>query len=1001
MNTTFIAPEIVEKINDVSKIEDVIANFVTLKPQGSALIGTCTKCGNSNKKLNVSPTKKIWKCFTCERGGNTAVSYLMKMEDMEYPLALEYLAGMYTIDLTPDTGSKKKRRSSRKVLFRDTQLKASGLSTRDQKYSFTKGDKAYKLERYTTGSIDTAWNIVAGDDMILHYVNLDYSPMQYNKNGTNKTFIRIRYANPALHLSKKGKEMKYGQPYGSGQKLWYPNWLIEAYQGEQVIETLYLTEGEKKADKMCKEGMMAIGISGIHNFSSTGEMPHEFERIIRKCAVQNVVFVLDADWQDISIKPNQSIDLRPRTFMAAIQKFVQYFRGYKNENIYLNLFFAYGKDVTYKGIDDLMVRGLNKKTSLKEDFEKAIIDRNGVGEHIEVKNVTLVSGYKIAEFWNLHAKQEFFKKHKEELKKLPEFIFRKVSYRYNEDEDDFELCQAIMPYEQYWEEKIRYDKKGNEHNQINFEYRAVRFFLRNRGFHTYQALGDNYRFIHVKNKVVEEVDHNVIQDYIIDFSEEIEKKEVVKMLLQGCRQYLGPDKLSRMFKFKPEFIAQEKESQYLFFKNCYWKITAEKIVQKPLSELPGYIWKDQIIDFDATYLKNPVVQIDRKNDNFGIKLSPEAKKSDIVNYFIRTSWFSWQKKQELKKQEDGKIKWVPKDEPEPETKEDIKLTTINMVGKMLSAGYVLHEYMDYSNTKAIVCMDGLESEVGKSQGGTGKSIFGKIFAHLQPSVIIDGKDKDPEGNKNIFEEVDERTRTVVFDDIKINFNFAWLFSKITTGLTVDGKYMKTFKVRPPKFILTTNHALRGDDDSHDRRQYIISFSNYYNKQRTIYDDFGRQLFHEWDNDQWNLFYNFMANCIQTYLKFGLKYTVPQDALKRRKIRQDIGDNFIEFALLYFHTSEDEDGHKGRMLNNKIEMTFLLNKYLDKYPADRRWVNSKKIKEKLKKYAAYAKLDFNLPKDGARIMSNSKEFIILSDSEFNAVEIKPITSDAELIDNYYN
>jgi hypothetical protein len=204
-------------------------------------------------------------------------------------------------------------------------------------------------------------------------------------------------------------------------------------------------------------------------------------------------------------------------------------------------------------------------------------------------------------------------------------------------------------------------------------------------------------------------------------------------------------------------------------------------------------------------------------------------------------------------------------------------------------------------------------------------------------------------------------------------------------------------VDPPKFIVITNHALNGEGNSFDRRQYAISFSDYYNSHRTVGDQFGHQLFHEWDYNQWNLFYNWMAECIQLYLRHGLTYVIPGEAIERRKIRQQIGESFLNWASLMYDREIDHSGEPaGVFLNKKIEKGFLLSRYLDIYPKERRYVDATKLKDKLIKYARYAGLSFNPIRNGGRIKSNGQEFFILADDRFEAsMAGKAIKSDEDL------
>jgi len=1003
MNTSQYIPEqFVEKVKDAAVLEDVIGDEVDLRKQGSALVGDCPCCGGK-KKLNVSPSKKIWKCFRCDVGGKDAVSFLMEVNGYTFPETIRILADRYKIIIEteqPKTKKKKGRPHNRAVKFRDLQLKESGLSNKSQIYYLKKNDKnnsSYQMDRYQAATIDKAWNVVSGDDMVLHYLDLNWHPIMYlTPKKKRMPFIRVRWSNPSLHKDKNGKPAKYKSPWKSGNHLWLPNAVIDAYQKAHLIETLYIIEGEKKASKMCAEGMMTVGTSGIHNFAGRNEMPHQLQLLIKKCGIKKVVFVLDADWQNITIKNlEKSVDQRPKTFFSAIKKFRDYFYAYVNEGIELSIYFAYGKELVYKGMDDLLVRNFKNKeerAKLKTDFEQAMIDREGEGEYVNVHNITTLSEYKLKEFWHLQGRPAFFKQHTEQLKKLPYFKYGQLKYRWEEEEESFELIQKLLPQEQYWRVEESETRSGNVKKTHVFDYVNILEFLKNRGFGLYEASPNNYRYVHIDNKVVHEVTHHKIQRFVLDFTRELDhSKPIVELLLRGGKQYLGPDKLSQMYYKQPDFNESDPDTQYLYFKNCYWKITKDKIEQRDLKDLPKHVWKDKIIDFEPKYLGHPLMDVGRKDKQWKVKQAAEFKQCEMGQFYLKSSWFNWRNSQELHTDDEGRKSYVVRDKPLPETPAERQLTAANLVSKMIAAGYVLHDYRNWGRMKAIVCMDGLESEIGKSMGGTGKSIWGKQFKHLVPMEVLDGKKSKIEDDSHLYEAVDERTSAILFDDVRVNFNFEFLFSHITTGIKVNPKGEKRFDVLPPKFIITTNHALNGEGSSYDRRQYVLSFSDYFNRERTVGDEFGGQFFHEWDNVQWNLFYNWMATCIQTYLRYGMNYEIPKQALTRRKLRQKIGEKFLDWATLMY----SPEG--GVFLNRKVEKEYACEKYLQAYSTERKYVDVRKFKEKLLLFAEYAGYEINpiqAGKDG-RIKSNGQEYFIVASDKFQANEMTTINNDNQL------
>ena len=93
-----IPKETIDEIFEAAKIEEVVADFVTLKKRGANLLGLCPFHNEKTPSFTVSPSKGIYKCFGCGEGGNS-VSFLMDKEHYTYPEALKYLAKKYNIEI--------------------------------------------------------------------------------------------------------------------------------------------------------------------------------------------------------------------------------------------------------------------------------------------------------------------------------------------------------------------------------------------------------------------------------------------------------------------------------------------------------------------------------------------------------------------------------------------------------------------------------------------------------------------------------------------------------------------------------------------------------------------------------------------------------------------------------------------------------------------------------------------------------------------------------------
>jgi DNA primase len=93
-----ISPAIIDKIFDVAPIEEVVGEYVTLKRAGANYKGLCPFHDDKSPSMSVSPSKGIFKCFSCGQGGNI-FQFVMEHEGLSYPLAIKHLADRYNIPI--------------------------------------------------------------------------------------------------------------------------------------------------------------------------------------------------------------------------------------------------------------------------------------------------------------------------------------------------------------------------------------------------------------------------------------------------------------------------------------------------------------------------------------------------------------------------------------------------------------------------------------------------------------------------------------------------------------------------------------------------------------------------------------------------------------------------------------------------------------------------------------------------------------------------------------
>ena len=110
--------ETVDRIYAAANIVDIIGEYVTLKRKGVNYQACCPFHNEKTPSFVVSPSKGVYKCFGCGKGGN-AVTFLMEHENITYPEALKMVAKRYGIEVKEKemTDEEVRRNDDRESMF--------------------------------------------------------------------------------------------------------------------------------------------------------------------------------------------------------------------------------------------------------------------------------------------------------------------------------------------------------------------------------------------------------------------------------------------------------------------------------------------------------------------------------------------------------------------------------------------------------------------------------------------------------------------------------------------------------------------------------------------------------------------------------------------------------------------------------------------------------------------------------------------------------------------
>ena len=423
----------------------------------------------------------------------------------------------------------------------------------------------------------------------------------------------------------------------------------------------------------------------------------------------------------------------------------------------------------------------------------------------------------------------------------------------------------------FW--KVKTDKDGH-FQDITIDVLKLYLLLYELGIRRYDVSDTESIFIELlKNKIVRRVNITRLQDIIYNYIDElpakiatannitIERELITGKLLKSISTYFNEQKLYYLKPKQPITIQTDTTTdKFMYFENGFLQITAAETKFNTYENLTNYVWEHQIIKHTYTTPGTEVTPIAQFFKNV-------AKTADRYN--------------------------------------DLQLIT----------GYLLHSFYD-TKLKAILLTDSTIGENNDADGRTGKTLYCRILAHAlthRPNeaqsiyVEINGKDFDP-GEKHKYSRANIDTQLICINDLRRNTRADIFYNDITEGIVVDKKGMQPFKIMQ-KLVLTTNQVIIIEGASSRDRIIEFEFSDHYNEANTPEQEFNHWFFRDWTAQQWNAYYNFMANCVKQYLAAG---KLPQPAeinLTARKLKDYTCSEFVEFI-------QGQKMNLGQMYNKK-------------------------------------------------------------------------------------
>ena len=415
-----IPQETIDKIFDAARVEEIVGDFVALKKAGVNYKGRCPFHDEKTPSFVVSPTKGIYKCFGCGKGGNS-IMFIQELQGASYPEALRHVAAKYNIEIIEEalTAEEESRLSAKESQFIATKFASKYFE--DMLWNTEEGKTiglSYFRERGFSNKIITLFKLgysskkqnsfekaalKAGYDK-----NVLIAASLIGKNENNKTYDKFRERVIFPIHSYSGKTIGFGgRSFNNNSKSKYLNsneTLI--YDKSKVLYGLNISkQAINKANKcFIVEGytdVIAMYENGIQNVvSSSGTALSSYQIGLIKRSTNNIVLLFDGDKAGVKATI-RSIDLCLKSEVNV--KIASFPEGEDPD--------SYAKKLT----TDEFQEYLHKKAINFVDYLINIYnlnEENDPGKIIEIKKKIIAS---IAEIPDVFSREEYCKIYHEKI----------------------------------------------------------------------------------------------------------------------------------------------------------------------------------------------------------------------------------------------------------------------------------------------------------------------------------------------------------------------------------------------------------------------------------------------------------------------------------------------------------------------------------------------------------------------------------------------------------
>jgi hypothetical protein len=290
------------------------------------------------------------------------------------------------------------------------------------------------------------WSVFQSDEddnLLILYPTIGGDVLTYDngtKNNPDSIFERKRLKEPRTYVDKEGNQqtMKYEQPKGTRQFPFFMPGLVAKYQAGAKIPVLYLVEGELKAAAGVARGLDIVGMPSNQvvreQVGANWQLEGQLQALIRKCQVETLVLLHDADARTVRWEAGKDLAKRPNSFAQAVINFREAIQSLLDaEDCALKrAFYLHGRrelcDKNAKGLDDMFIAFPDEQEAILADLAKG----TEANKYFEGKNVTTPHYDNVRSYFGVNHKakepeKDFYLLYRKDIG-IREFSFRGRRY---------------------------------------------------------------------------------------------------------------------------------------------------------------------------------------------------------------------------------------------------------------------------------------------------------------------------------------------------------------------------------------------------------------------------------------------------------------------------------------------------------------------------------------------------------------------------------------------